>query len=1033
MIIQQDMCKNLLTFIVGTLLIAAPVMNAQDETKRMSETPPMLFRGMVAKSYPSNFNGTPYWDTLGFQKGSVMYNGRLYENVLVNVDAEEQKLVVRQSMDSAPTNPDGRQVEWFTWGHSFFVNLQYLGIRAQGGFYQLFSDSTPAVFKRVDKAPGVTTSNQNGTLIGYRDPHYNSKYTSYHGANISWWKLENGNLVQLRQRKAKKLILSSVQDGSFTGSLPGWHGVEGTGAELTLPTTGRRRLSGTKGLPQDYFSEDFSGTLFIPNSQDARYRNKQYVIGRPSESGLQQKTAAVSGTVSDDDGKPMAGVLVADENSRAYTNSKKDGSFLISMPTGESVMIFSDPEKEEQRLNVRIFSDGSINVVLHDKSTLLDEAIVSAESMRQHRSAGMGMERISTTSLSRIPTAFGEKDLLKAVLSIPGVQDIGELSSGFNVRGGSTDQNLILLNGNTIFYPTHFFGVNSAFNPDLVSGADLYKGSVPMKYGGRISSVLDVQGRSGNAEKFKGSVGLGLLTSRLHLEGPLGKTVRDKKGKKLPAKTTFNLGARSSYSDWLIRFIPEESGFSGGSASFYDIGLDLTHKKDKDNALSLFAYLSSDRFSFNRDTSFRYSNANISIRRSHSGEKADIEACAGFDRYHSTVEESPNITEAYSLSTAINQGFLRLHLRRKGLNAHKPDGGLELLYLSMQPGERKPYGDGSAVIAHTMELDNGIQASAYAGDEWAPSAKLSVTGGVRGVAFYSKDCFYAFPELRLSGKYSFSPTLSLKAAASTMSQFLHLISNTTTISPVDIWKLSDKDLAPTSGWQVSTGAYWTVFGGKLDLTAEAYYKQLRNHLDYGPSAQLMMNEDLARDLVRVRGKAYGVELMAKKSVGKLNGWLSYTWSRALLQDSQYSGDMAINHGQWYNAPTDKPHDVKMMLNYAFTRRYSVTLNMNYNTGRPVTLPVGFFRYAGGYRVAYSMRNAYRIPDYFRMDAAVNIEPGHYLKAFAHTNIAIGCYNITGRKNAYSIFCDTSHGAAMNAYKLSIFATCVPYINITVLF
>ena len=1027
------MCKNLLTFIVGTLLIAAPVMNAQDETKRMSETPPMLFRGMVAKSYPSNFNGTPYWDTLGFQKGSVMYNGRLYEDVLVNVDAEEQKLVVRQSMDSAPTNPDGRQVEWFTWGHSFFVNLQYLDIPAQAGFYQLLSDSTPAVFKRVDKAPGVTTSNQNGTLIGYRDPHYNSKYTSYHGATITWWKLENGNLVQLRQRKAKKLILSSVQDGSFTGSLPGWHGVEGTGAELTLPTTGRRRLPDQQELPKDYFAEGFSGTLFIPDTQEAKYRNKQYIIGRPAETDTQIKSASVSGSISDDEGKPLAGVLVADENSRAYTNSKKDGGFVISVPTGETVLIFSDPEKEEQRLNVRIFSDGSINVVLHDKSTLLDEAIVSAESMRQHRSAGMGMERISATSLSRIPTAFGEKDLLKAVLSIPGVQDIGELSSGFNVRGGSTDQNLILLNGNTIFYPTHFFGVNSAFNPDLVSGADLYKGSVPMKYGGRISSVLDVQGRSGNAEKFKGSVGLGLLTSRLHLEGPLGKTVRDKKGVKMPAKTTFNLGVRSSYSDWLLRFIPTESEFSGGSAAFYDVGLDLNHKKNKDNSIGMFAYLSDDRFSFSPDTTFRYSNANISVRGNHSGEKFDLETSAGFDHYHSIIEETHNAPEAYSIRSAINQGFLRLHLKRKNLSMHKPDGGLELLYLSLQPGERKGIGENSKVLPLALERDNGVQAALYLGDEWSPSAAFSLTGGVRGVFIHAKDCLYAFPEIRVSGKYSFSPTLSLKVAASTMSQFLHLISNTTTISPIDTWKLSGKDIAPTTGWQLSSGAYWTVFGGKLDLTAEAYYKRLKDYLDYGPSAQLLMNENLARDLVRVRGKAYGVELMAKKSVGKLNGWLSYTWSRTMLQDSQYTGMMAINHGQWYNAPTDKPHDVKMMLNYAFTRRYSVTLNMKYNTGRPVTLPVGFFRYANGYRVAYAMRNAYRIPDYFRMDAAVNIEPGHYLKAIAHTNIAIGCYNITGRKNAYSVFCDTENGFSMNAYKLSIFATCVPYINITVLF
>ncbi len=1025
------MLQKLLTFIVGALLLAAPAMRAQEEIQRMSDTPPMLYRGMVAKSYPSNFNGTPYWDTLGFQKGSVMYNGRLYEDVLVNVDAEEQKLVVRQTMDTAPTNPDGRQVEWFTWGDAFFVNLQYLDIPAQSGFYQLLSDSAPAIFKRVDKAPGVTTGNQNGPLIGYIDPHYKSKYTSYHGATITWWKLENGALMQLRPRKARKLILSTTRDGSFTRSLPGWHEVEGTGSELTVPTTGRRRLPDSAELPSEYFSENFSGTLYKPGTLEAKYKNKQYIIGRPSDTPT--STAKVSGIITDDDGIPLAGVLIVDGNSNSYTNSKKDGQFVISMPTGETVMIFSDPEKEEQRLNVHIYSDGSINVVLHDKSTLLDEAIISAESMKHHRSAGMGMERISAVGLSKIPTAFGEKDLLKAVLSIPGVQDVGELSSGFNVRGGSTDQNLILLNGNTIFYPSHFFGVNSAFNPDLVSGADLYKGSVPMKYGGRISSVLDVQGRSGSPDKFKGSVGLGLLTSRLHLEGPLGKTVRDKKGMKMPAKTTYNLGVRSSYSDWLLKFVPEESEFAGGSAGFFDVGLDVTHKKDKDNSISAFAYVSHDRFSFNPDTTFRYSNANFSVRGNHSGEKTDIEASAGFDHYDSTIEEIRFASIAYSIRTDINQGFLRFHFKRKDLETHKPDGGVELLYLSIQPGERVPFGEYSKIVQHKLKSDNGLQASAYVGDEWSPSARLSVTGGVRGIAFYTGDSFYAFPEARISGKYSFSPTLSLKAAASTMSQFIHLISNTTTISPMDTWKLSDKDVLPTTGWQVSSGAYWTILGGKLDLTAEAYYKRLRNHLDYGPSAQLMMNENLAEDLIRVRGKAYGVELMAKKSVGKLSGWLSYTWSRTLLQDIQSAGPMAINHGQWYNAPADKPHDVKMMVNYAFTRRYSVTMNMNYNTGRPVTLPVGYFRYANGYRVAYSMRNTYRIPDYFRLDAAINIEPGYYLKAITHTNIAIGCYNITGRKNAYSVFCDTSQGSTLKTYKLSIFATCVPYINLTVLF
>jgi outer membrane receptor protein involved in Fe transport len=266
-----------------------------------------------------------------------------------------------------------------------------------------------------------------------------------------------------------------------------------------------------------------------------------------------------------------------------------------------------------------------------------------------------------------------------------------------------------------------------------------------------------------------------------------------------------------------------------------------------------------------------------------------------------------------------------------------------------------------------------------------------------------------------------------------MRQYIHMISNTTTISPTDTWKLSGKDVKPQDGWQAATGFYWTFAENKIDMSVEGYYKKTNNYLDYKSGAILSMNENLADDLVQVEGKAYGVELMLKKPLGKLNGWVSYSYSRTLLREMEDRGSATINEGKWYPASHDKPHDIKVVANYKFTHRYSISANLDYSTGRPVTIPVSKYYYAGGYRLYYSNRNAYRIPDYFRLDLAVNIEPGHYLKQLTHLSVTFGVYNVTGRKNAYSIYYTTDEGKSVHGNMLSVFATQIPYINLNLKF
>jgi hypothetical protein len=644
--------------------------------------------------------------------------------------------------------------------------------------------------------------------------------------------------------------------------------------------------------------------------------------------------------------------------------------------------------------------------------------------MAQHRNTEMGVEKVSVKTVSKIPSAFGEGDVIKAVLTLPGIKSVGEASGGFNVRGGSADQNLILYNGNTIYNPTHMFGIFSAFNPDIVENVELFKSSIPAQYGGRVSSVLNVDTKDGDMQQFRGSAGIGLLTSRLKLEVPI-----------IKGKTSVIAGARTTYSDWLLKRLPKESAYSGGSAGFTDANLGITHRIDENNSLHAYAYFADDRFGFSGDTTFRYRNINGSLAWKHRTEEGRLNVSAGYDQYGNRVSPHHWGAGAYDLDTYIREAFLRADLTRKLGDAHELAYGFHLTGYALDPGTITPYGEESRTQFRELDRELALEPAVYASDTWKPTDELSVEGGLRLTGFYAwrGRKFYGMPDLRLALKYSPVDNLSFKAGLNSLSQNIHLISNTTAVSPMDTWKLSDADIRPTWGWQGAAGVYWTELNTGIDFSLEGYYKRSYRALDYMPGATLSMNQNLAEELVPVTGRSYGVELMARKTTGKLTGWLSYSYSRARLKEMEDRGNEAIAHGDWYNAPYDKPHEFKLVSNFALTHRYSVSLNVDYSTGRPVTVPIGTYYYGGTYRMAYSERNAYRIPDYFRVDAAFNIDPGHYLKAIYHTTITIGVYNVTGRKNPYSVFFKANEFGMTQGYMLSVFATQIPYINLNILF
>lgn len=782
-------------------------------------------------------------------------------------------------------------------------------------------------------------------------------------------------------------------------------------------------------LPLGYFNPapktDEELLKYIKNeSTTVEFQNKVYEIG-DERSGRKGKVH-IHGYVKDiSTGEPLIGVSVMNPKTGVYAVTDGYGYYNILMPVGEGKLNFDGYTHESVELNLIAYDDGGLDVNLKEKVNTLKEVIVSAESAAMHRDAKMGVENLRISTLTKVPVAFGEADVLKVVTTLPGVKTVGEASSGFNVRGGSVDQNLILFNDGTIYNPSHLFGIFSAFNTEVISDVQLYKSSVPAEFGGRISSVLEIRGREGSPNKVQGSVGLGLLTSRFHLEGPF------KKG----GKTTFLLGGRTTYSNWILKMIPESSGYHNGKANFYDLNASVSHRFNSKNSLHVYGYYSSDKFAFSGDTTYHYSNINASIKwRSNFSERHSLTMSAGYDQYGNRLDDTGTEQAGYKYVTHIRQAFWKTNFKSVLNENHTLSYGINSIFYLMDPGSKSPFSKKSEIVFHQLAGENAVELSAYVSDSHIVTPKLSFEYGLRlsGFTAFESPKFYGMPEIRLSAKYSILPNLSVKGGVNTMRQYIHLVTNTSSISPMDTWKICDRNIRPQDGWQGAAGIYWTIGDSQIDLSLEGYYKQTFNYLDYKSGAILIMNEHLSDDLVRTRGQAYGAEIMIKKPYGKLNGWISYTYSRSLLREMEDRGAATINGGDWYSAPHDKPHDLKFVGNYKFTHRYSLSLNIDYSTGRPMTIPVGKFVYGGGTRLAYSERNAYRIPDYFRMDIAMMIEPSHYLKALTHFNVTFGVYNVTARKNAYSVYYNANNGR-INGYMLSVFACPVPYVNINMKF
>jgi outer membrane receptor protein involved in Fe transport len=781
---------------------------------------------------------------------------------------------------------------------------------------------------------------------------------------------------------------------------------------------------------------------------EASSENKLYIIGVPNN---RQGNVTLAGYIRNtNSGEPIIGASIYEPIAHVGVSTNQFGYYSISLPHGQHTLIIKAASMKEAHRKIALNSSGELNIEMREQVISLKEVKISSEVVANVRSTQMGVAKLDIKSIKQIPAVFGEADVLRVVLTLPGVQTVGEASTGFNVRGGSADQNLILLNGSTVYNPSHFFGFFSAFDPDMIQDIELYKSSIPEKFGGRLASVLDITEREGNNKKFTGSAGIGLLTSRLNIEGPIES-----------GKTSFIFGGRTTYTNWLLSALP--NAYKNSSAYFYDLNLNLSHHIDDKNTLFLSSYFSNDGFKLNSDTNYTYGNRNASLKWKHNFSNKLFSVITGaYDYYQYSTSSTANPINAYKFDFDISQINLKADFNYYLSSKHTLSFGLSTLKYKIDPGSNQPAGPNSQVTPDVVPTEKALESALYAGDQYDITPALSLNLGVRYSLYnylgpqtvysytpglprtlgnvtdstiYGQNKViktYGGPEIRASARYMVNSDFSVKASYNTLRQYIHLLSNTTAISPTDIWKLSDPNIKPQFGDQLSLGLYKNFDSNTIETSIEGYYKHIYDYLDYRSGATLVLNKHVETDVVETNGKAYGIEFFIKKSAGQLNGWMSYTYSRILLRQDDPGGGPPINNGNYYPANYDKPNAFNFVGNYRFTHRYSVSLNVIYSTGRPITYPVGEYYYGGSERVLYSDRNQYRIPDYFRTDLSINIDGNHRVHQRFHNSWTVGVYNLTGRDNAYSTYF-TEQGGGIQGYRLSIFANPIPFINYNIRF
>ncbi len=745
-------------------------------------------------------------------------------------------------------------------------------------------------------------------------------------------------------------------------------------------------------------------------------------------------------------GNPIANLTILEKSKNIFAVTNDEGEYRIELPVGVNLIETKSLGIEDTKRNIVIYNNGNFDFMLDESIEQLDEVVLEANVAKNVEEASTGNTKIDNEESKNIPLVLGERNILKVATALPGITTAGEGATGYNVRGGKADQNLILLDQAVIYNPTHFFGIFEALNPFTTKEANIYKGNIPVEYGGRLSSVFDITSKDASVTDFKGEASIGPVTSNLALEVPV---IKDKSG--------FLVGGRGAYSNWILRSLDEEN-LQNSEASFYDVVAKYNHNINENNDLQLSGYFSNDRFSITSDSIYGYTNRLISAKWRHKfNDNTTADITVANSQYQFDIEFDTNSINDFDLGFKVEETAFKYKMKSVVNSNHTLDYGVSGKLYSLNPGKIEPRGQDDIVSFLEIPEERAFEGGIFLADKFKVSDKLLFDVGLRYSFFaalgasdqriYQENVprseqtlletrtfdknevieTYGGPEIRAGLRYLFTKDFSVKASFNNSYQFIHLLSNNTTISPIDTWKLSDINIKPQQANQYSLGFYKNFNGNDFELSLEGFYKDQKNILDFKTGAKLLLNETIETEVLQGEGQAYGAELLIRKNAGKLNGWLSYTYSRSFFKlDSEFDEER-VNNGKFFPSNFDKPHDISLVTNYKFTRRFSLSTNFVYQTGRPVTFPVGNFVFNGSEFVLFSDRNQFRIPDYFRLDLGFNVEGNHKKNKLAHSFWTFSIYNVFGRNNPYSVFFVTE-GGEIRPLKSSIFAIPVPSIT-----
>jgi TonB dependent receptor/CarboxypepD_reg-like domain/TonB-dependent Receptor Plug Domain len=725
--------------------------------------------------------------------------------------------------------------------------------------------------------------------------------------------------------------------------------------------------------------------------------------------GRTQGRFTVNGTVRDKrTGEILIGATVSLlDQPRSGILSNGYGFYSVSAPKGKYTLIVSFSGYQSDTLPIDLDRNMLLPVALVPATGELTEVVVSARKNNDNVTMPlMGVQKLTTNEIKYIPVLFGEKDVLKTIQLLPGIQFAGDGSTGFYVRGGAVDQNLILLDEATVYNPSHLLGFFSTFNSDAIKDITVYKGGMPADYGGRLASVVDIKMNDGNDKEYHLGGGIGLISTRLNAEGPIVKDVG-----------SFSISARRTYADLFLKLSPDSS-VNDNSLYFYDLNIKANYRFDENNRVYLSGYFGRDNLAFGATFGLEYGNATGTARWNHVfNSRLFSNTSLITSKYNYDIKLNSDNNEI-GLASNIRDVDVKQDLQYYIDADNKLDFGFSVIHHAIAPGivsASAASSFNSIVLPNKYSLENAL----YISHEWSPAGKFHFDYGLRlsdfivlGPGdFYTYDSAgnatdtmhynggavvktYTDLEPRISFSYQLNANSSIKASYDRNTQVLHLLSNSTSANPTDLWIPSSNNVKPEIADQESIGYFRNFSDNRYEFSVETYYKSMQNEIDYKNGAQLLVNENVESQLLYGKGRAYGVELFIKKKVGRFTGWLSYTLSRTELKID------GINNDNWYPATQDRTHDISLVGIYQPNRKWTFSATWVYYTGNAVTFPEGKYAVNGITAFYYTERNAYRMPPYHRLDVAATLQ-GKKKKRFESSWI-FSVYNVYGRENPYSI-------------------------------